>query len=68
MQGTVYTFDTTSREGVVLLDDGSPVPFDAAAFDAGGMRFLRPGQRVRMTKDGDRVALVTLHTLADPLR
>ncbi|MEU0934579.1 hypothetical protein ACIBSV_41430 [Embleya sp. NPDC050154] len=70
MQGTVYTFETDSREGVVLLDDGSPVPFDAAAFDAGGMRFLRPGQRVRMTMDatGDRVVLVTLYTLPDPLR
>ncbi|MYW00985.1 hypothetical protein [Streptomyces sp. SID3343] len=68
MQGTVYSFETDSREGVVLLDDGSPVPFDAAAFDAGGLRFLRPGQRVRMRMDGDRVSLVTLHTFADPMR
>ncbi|WP_406282333.1 hypothetical protein [Embleya sp. NBC_00896] len=68
MQGTVYSFETESREGVVLLDDGSPVSFDAAAFDAGGMRFLRPGQRVRMNVEGDRVTLVTLYTLADPMR
>jgi cold shock CspA family protein len=67
MQGTVYSFETDSREGVVLLDDGSPVPFDTAAFDAGGLRFLRPGQRVRMRMDGDRVVLVTLYTLPDPM-
>jgi cold shock CspA family protein len=51
----------------VLLDDGTPVPFDAAAFDAGGLRLLRPGQRVRIevegAKDALRITLVTLQTL-----
>ncbi|MEU7213420.1 hypothetical protein AB0B06_34055 [Streptomyces sp. NPDC044989] len=48
MQATAYTYDPESRSGQVLLDDGTPVPFDAAAFDAGGLRLLRPGQRVRI--------------------
>ncbi|MFD5162030.1 hypothetical protein ACFWMJ_28845 [Streptomyces hawaiiensis] len=67
MQATAYTYDPESRSGQVLLDDGTPVPFDAAAFDAGGLRLLRPGQRVRIevegSKDTLRITLVTLQTL-----
>ncbi|MFE7174652.1 hypothetical protein [Streptomyces sp. NPDC057616] len=67
MQATAYTYDPNTREGSVLLDDGTPVPFDAAAFDAGGLRLLRPGQRVRIESEGDgekpRITLVTLQTL-----
>jgi hypothetical protein len=48
VQATAYTYDPETRTGSVLLDDGTPVPFDAAAFDAGGLRLLRPGQRVRI--------------------
>ncbi|MDV9175708.1 hypothetical protein R6V09_37040 [Streptomyces sp. W16] len=66
MQATAYTYDAGTRTGSVLLDDGTPVPFDSAAFDAGGLRLLRPGQRVRIEtegpKDGLRVTLVTLQT------
>ncbi|MEU1052648.1 hypothetical protein [Streptomyces sp. NPDC005876] len=67
MQATAYTYDPDSRSGQVLLDDGTPVPFDAAAFDAGGLRLLRPGQRVRIetegTGEGRRITLVTLQTM-----
>ncbi|MFI8190452.1 cold-shock protein [Streptomyces sp. NPDC085946] len=67
MQATAYTYDPETRSGQVLLDDGTPVPFDAAAFDAGGLRLLRPGQRVRIEvegpADGPRITLVTLQTL-----
>ncbi|PAZ15881.1 hypothetical protein CLM62_11335 [Streptomyces sp. SA15] len=67
MQATAYTYDAATRSGSVLLDDGTPVPFDAAAFDAGGLRLLRPGQRVRIevegAKDSPRITLVTLQTL-----
>lgn len=67
MQATSYTYDPETRSGSVLLDDGTPVPFDSAAFDAGGLRLLRPGQRVRVevTGEGDerRVTFVTLQTL-----
>ncbi|KOU00099.1 MULTISPECIES: hypothetical protein [Streptomyces] len=70
MQATAYTYDPESRSGQVLLDDGTPVPFDAAAFDAGGLRLLRPGQRVRIEVEGEdtaegagrRITLVTLQT------
>jgi len=62
-QGTVRDFDPTSHAGSVLLDDGSAVLFDGDAFTAGGLRLLRPGQRVRMeTRDG-RIVLVTILTL-----
>ena len=74
MQATAYTYDPDTRTGQVLLDDGTPVPFDAPAFDRGGLRLLRPGQRVRIEvedaaggegegeKDGRRITLVTLQT------
>ncbi|MET8974067.1 hypothetical protein ABZX85_00445 [Streptomyces sp. NPDC004539] len=66
MQATAYTYDPETRTGQVLLDDGTPLPFDAAAFDAGGLRLLRVGQRVRIETagpaDGPRITLVTLQT------
>ncbi|MFH0521265.1 hypothetical protein ACHBTE_29295 [Streptomyces sp. M41] len=67
MQATAYTYDADTRAGSVLLDDGTPVPFDAPAFDAGGLQLLRPGQRVRIETEGEgeslRITLVTLQTL-----
>jgi len=48
MQGTVATFAPETGSGSVYLDDGTELPFSAAAFQTSGMRFLRPGQRVRM--------------------
>ncbi|MFQ3557443.1 hypothetical protein QZN11_11695 [Streptomyces gramineus] len=67
MQATAYTYDPETRGGQVLLDDGTPVPFDGAAFDAGGLLLLRPGQRVRIETEGSgaglRITLVTLQTL-----
>ncbi|MFG2600111.1 hypothetical protein [Streptomyces sp. NPDC048462] len=66
MQATSYTYDPETRTGSVLLDDGTPVDFDAQAFDAGGLRLLRPGQRVRIEGRGEgtglRITLVTLQT------
>jgi len=67
MQATAFTYDPETRSGQVLLDDGTPVPFDGAAFEAGGLRLLRPGQRVRIETEGTgddlRITLVTLQTL-----
>jgi 2-phospho-L-lactate guanylyltransferase len=64
VQGTVKDFDPESRSGHVLLDDGSEVVFGTAAFDAGGLRLLRLGQRVRMESGDDgevrRITLVTM--------
>ncbi|MFJ4716212.1 hypothetical protein [Streptomyces sp. NPDC088785] len=69
MQATAYTYDPETRSGSVLLDDGTPVPFAADAFDAGGLRLLRPGQRVRIEVRQDAapagpptITLVTLQT------
>ncbi|WP_285565779.1 hypothetical protein [Streptomyces sp. RTGN2] len=66
MQATSYTYDPETRTGSVLLDDGTAVDFDAPAFDAGGLRLLRPGQRVRIEGEGEggglRITLVTLQT------
>ncbi|MGP3774479.1 hypothetical protein ACTWJ8_27070 [Streptomyces sp. SDT5-1] len=66
MQATAYTYDSETRSGSVLLDDGTPVSFDATAFDAGGLRLLRPGQRVRIEVRGEgderEITLVTLQT------
>jgi 2-phospho-L-lactate guanylyltransferase len=66
MQATAFTYSPDTRSGSVLLDDGTPVPFDADAFDAGGLRLLRAGQRVRIETEGAgaerRITLVTLQT------
>ena len=72
MQATVRTFDAATRSGSVLLDDGVELPYDDRAFDAGGLRLLRVGQRVRVTVAGDeqaggrRVTFLTVATLPDP--
>ncbi len=64
MQATVRSYDATTRSGSVLLDDGTAVEFDAAAFDAGGLRLLRLGQRVRLDAKADgAVTRVTIATL-----
>lgn len=67
VQATVRTFDPATRSGSVLLDDGTELPFDAPAFDAGGLRLARFGQRVRIEVAGAgadrRVSFLTLETL-----
>ncbi len=66
MQATVRTFSPESRSGSVLLDDGTELPFDRAAFEAGGLRLVRFGQRVRIAVSGEgaeqRVVFLTLST------
>jgi 2-phospho-L-lactate guanylyltransferase len=63
-QGTVATFDATTRTGTLLLDDGVEVSFPAAAFDASGLRHLRLGQRVRLDRDPAGIIVkVTIPTL-----
>ncbi|MDQ6874680.1 MAG: hypothetical protein M3042_06400 [Actinomycetota bacterium] len=64
MQATVWTYDADTRSGKLLLDDGTPIDFGTDAFDAGGLRLLRLGQRVRLDTDGaGTVTRVTLATL-----
>ncbi|MCT2280857.1 nucleolar protein 16 [Micromonospora chalcea] len=65
MQGTVATYDASTRSGVLLLDDGTELAFPTRAFDASGLRLLRLGQRVRIERDADgEVVRVTLPTMA----
>ncbi|HET6214514.1 MAG TPA: cold-shock protein [Micromonosporaceae bacterium] len=64
MQGTVASYDPDLRSGTLLLDDGSEVRFDEAAFDASGLRLLRLGQRLRIEHDqSGRIVRVTLPTM-----
>lgn len=69
-QATVRRFDPVTRSGSVLFDDGAEMPFDATAFDRGGLLTLRLGQRVRLalTRDGPRTTIValTIVTVAFP--
>lgn len=66
MQATVKAYDAATRSGSVLLDDGSELAFDAAAFGAGGLRLLRFGQRVNIAVADGRVTAVTLSTFPLP--
>ncbi len=64
MQATVRSFDPDTRSGSLLADDGRLILFPPAAFDAGGLRLLRLGQRVRLDTDADgTVTRVTIATL-----
>jgi hypothetical protein len=62
-QGTVRDFDEQTRTGSLFLDDGSVLAFGPDAFDAGGLRLLRVGQRVRYEAGPGGITLVTLVTL-----
>jgi 2-phospho-L-lactate guanylyltransferase len=63
MQGTVATFDE-HQGGSLLLDNGTTLDFDAAAFVASGLRLLRLGQRVRIETGADgSIVRITLPTL-----
>ncbi len=55
MQATVHRYDDQTHSGSVLQDDGVEVPFDADAFEASGLRLLRPGQRLTVEVDAGRV-------------
>jgi 2-phospho-L-lactate guanylyltransferase len=67
MQATVLSFDAQTSCGSVVTDDGRSLQFGASAFLAGGLRLLRPGQRVRteLSPSGDIVA-ITIFTMPDP--
>ena len=46
-QGTVKTYDSLTRTGVLVGDDGeTSYEVDGDALDSGMFRFLRPGQRI----------------------
>ena len=66
MQATVKAYDGETRSGSVLLDDGSEMAFGAPAFDAGGLRLLRLGQRVNIAVEGEWITAITLSTFPLP--
>jgi cold shock CspA family protein len=70
LTATVRDHDATTGAGSVLLDDGTPLTYDGAAFAAGGLRLLRSGQRVRLRLDAElpqgRITVITLVTFALP--
>lgn len=66
MQGTVATFSPQTRDGTVLLDDGTQLPFSAAAFDGSGLRMLRLGQRVKLRIVDGRIEALTHIALPMP--
>jgi 2-phospho-L-lactate guanylyltransferase len=51
LTATARDHDAVTRAGSVLLDDGTALSYDSSAFDAGGLRLLRSGQRVRLRLD-----------------
>lgn len=50
-QGTIKTYEATSRTGTLLDDALVEQHFDAEAFRASGLQELRVGQRVRYEVD-----------------
>ncbi|MFN2593414.1 MAG: cold-shock protein [Actinomycetota bacterium] len=58
-QATVKTYDSLTRTGTMVTDDGSTTyPIAPEAMDSGMFRFLRPGQRVTfdlLDQDPDKV-------------
>ena len=62
-QGTIRDFDEVTRTGSLFLDDGTVLEFGADAFAAGGLRLLRPGQRVRFAVADGLITSITLLTL-----
>lgn len=51
-QATVKLYDSLTKTGTLVADDGeTEFPIDAAALEGGMFRFLRPGQRVTFDLD-----------------
>ena len=46
-QGTIKTYDETSRSGVIMDDQKHELAFDAESFRHSGVRLFRIGQRVK---------------------
>jgi hypothetical protein len=64
LAATVRDHDVETRAGSVLLDDGTLLRYAAPAFDAGGLRLLRSGQRVRVRLDDAEPPTILAITLA----
>lgn len=69
-QGTVKSFDPSTREAVVLTDDRVEFVVPPETFRQSGLRLLQLGQRVKFRVEGEgpqsRVTYVNILTLPDP--
>lgn len=69
-QGTVKSYDPSSRETVVITDDRVEFLVPAEAFARSGLRHLQLGQRVKFRTEGEgpqaKVTYVNILTLPDP--
>ena len=65
-QGTIRSFDPTTRSGSLLDDDLAELTFGGRAMQASGLRELRIGQRVRFTLTGvdDQREVATLNIVS----
>lgn len=53
-QASVKRYDSITRTGVLVSDDGeTEFPIDERSLDGGMFRFLRPGQRVTFDEIDD---------------
>jgi hypothetical protein len=57
---TVRSHDAGTGSGTLLLDDGSLLTYSADAFEAGGLRLLRSGQRVVVQLEPDDMAVLVV--------
>jgi 2-phospho-L-lactate guanylyltransferase len=66
-QGTIKTYDESSRSGVIMDDQKNELAFDAESFGRSGVRMFRLGQRVKYQIVGQgeraRVRDLTIVTL-----
>jgi hypothetical protein len=64
----VSRYDTSTRSGAVLTDTGVELPFSADALASTPVRFLRPGQRVRLdtSGSGSSLTVIALHFITLP--
>lgn len=63
MQATVYRYDPETGGGSVLADDGEVIPFEVDAMLESGLRHVRPGQRLTVMRDGDRITALYLGSI-----
>ena len=65
-QGTIRSFDPTTRTGSLLDDELVELHFSGRAMQASGLRELRIGQRVRFTRtgEGDASEIATLNIVS----
>lgn len=62
-QGTVKSFDESSKTGTLVDDTLKEYAYDADTFVSSGLRELRIGQRVRFERDGDVISQLNIVSL-----